>query len=121
MRRLNKDLVELLKTWGSCECRCIGLEYPSITPIGKLLLSPGRGTKNGQGPRYEPDPMQQRVNEAVGRICEQDRELLCIRYVQGVSDRVLALYCDVTTGKIGWAMEVAHRNIAKKLKVSVYR
>ena len=121
MRQLNKDLVELLKTWGSCECRSIGLEYPSITPIGKLLLSPGRGTKNGGAPRYEPDPMQQRVNEAVSQLGEQDRELLCIRYVQGVNNRVLALYCDVSEGKIRWAMEVAHRNVAKKLEISVYR
>lgn len=121
MRRLNKDLVNMLKDWGSYESRKIGLEHPGTTPIGKMLHSPGRATKRGAGPHYEPEPVATRVNMAIGELGKQDKLLLGYKYKMGASDRYLALYCDVTKSAITWAMEIAHRNIAGKLKIPVYK
>lgn len=124
MRRLNKDLVNMLKDWGSYESRKIGLEHPGTTPIGKMLHSPGRATKRGAGPHYEPNQVATRVNMAMGELGKQDKRLLEYKYKKGASDRYLALYCDVTDvteAVITWSMEIAHRNIAGKLKISVYK
>ena len=121
MRRLNPALVYWLQTWGSAENKRIGLEYPGSTPIGRILSSPGRGTRTNTGPRYEPDLIAGQVDCAISRICSQDQTLLNAKYVEGMSDRVVGLICLIGTGKARWAMEIAHRNIAKELRIPVYR
>jgi len=121
MRRLNPGLVKLLQVWGFNENKRIGLEYPGITQEGKLLHSPGRSTRSGAGPRYEPDPLAQAVNEKIGLLCCQDRLLLQVRYEEGMSDRIIGLICGIKKGKVMWAMEVAHRNMAKQLRIPVYK
>ena len=121
MRRLNKDLVRMLQDWGFNENLNTGLEFPPITPIGKMLHSPGRSTRRGIGPRYEPDAVAQRVNGEMRKVGPQDRRLLQIRYQEGVSDRVISLHCKCKQTQISWAMEIAHRNIAKVLDIPVYK
>ena len=121
MRRLNPTLVRWLQDWGTAEARRIGLEYPGITPEGKLLHSPGRSTKRGMGPSYEPDPVAIRVNRAIELICWSDRCLLVFRYQDGIADWIMARRADLPRGKVRWALEIAHRNIARKLEIPVYR
>ena len=121
MRQLNDSLVFILQAWGSHECRTIGLESPPITPIGKLLCSPGRSTRAGMGPRYEPDPIAQRVNEAIVLIDAVNRLLIECKYRDGMSDRIVGLICGISEGKARWLVEKAHRDIAGKLKLPVYR
>jgi len=121
MRRLNPTLVKMLQDWGFHESKNIGLEFPPITQIGKMLHSPGRSTRRGIGPRYEPDDVSKRVSACVNQLGAQDRRLLQVRYQEGASDRVISLYCNVKQTQVKWAMEVAHRNIAKLLKMPVYK
>jgi hypothetical protein len=121
MRRLNKDLIRILQDWGEHESKNIGLEFPPITPVGKMLHSPGRSTRRGIGPRYEPEPAAKRVNLAMGDLGPQDRRLMQVRYQEGISDRVISLYCKIKQSQVCWAMEVAHRNMAKALNMPVYR
>lgn len=121
MRRLNPTLVHWLQEWATSEIRRIGLEFPGITQEGKLLHSPGRSTRRGIGPRYEPDPVAMRVNQAIEQICYEDKVLLVLRYQDGIADWLMAKRADLPRGKVRWALELAHRNIAKVLKVQVYR
>ena len=121
MRRLNPLLVHILQDWGFYENKKIGLEYSPITPIGKMLHSPGRSTRQGIGPRYEPDPIAKRVGDAFDLICSGDKLLIGCRYRDGMSDRIIGLICHVSEGKARWAMEIAHRSIAKKLEIPVYK
>lgn len=111
----------MLQEWGYHETINTGLEFPPITQIGKMLHSPGRSTRRGIGPRYEPHPICKRVNKAMEELGKQDRRLLQIRYQEGVADRVISLYCKIKQSQTSWAMEVAHRNIAKALDIPVYR
>ena len=121
MRRLNPALVYWLQTWGTEENKRTGLEYPGTTPIGQLLSSPGRGTKANPGPRYEPDVISAQVSRSIQVIGLQDSSLLTAKYVEGMSDRVIGLICRISEGKARWALEVAHRNIARELNMPVYR
>ena len=121
MRRLNPTLIYWLQTWGYNENMRTGLEYPEITQEGKLLCSPGRSTKRGAGPRYETDLISQAVNAAIDQICSLDHALIECRYRDGMSDRIIGLICSIKEGAARWQVEKAHRQIAVKLNISVYR
>ena len=121
MRRLNPVLVHWLQDWADSETRRIGLEFPGITQEGKLLHSPGRSTRRGVGPNYEPNAVATRVKQAIEQICSEHKVLLVLRYQDGIADWLMAKRADLPRGKVRWALELAHRDVAKELKIQVYR
>ena len=120
--KINPALKFWLATWGTEGLRKTGLEYPSITQEGKLLTSPGRGSGHKpRSPHYEPSEIVIAVDKAMGEVEELYYCLLHARYREGYSDRVIALHVQEPTGRVSWWFEKAHRDIAKALKIKVYR
>jgi len=123
MRKLNPVLIGWLQTWGTCESRRIGLEYPSLTPEARLYNSPGRCTHmSNTGPTYEPNATAVMIGNAV-RLMENRHhaELLSYRYVDQCS------YIDIkrltkskSEHQVKWMIEKAIREIAAVLGVPAY-
>lgn len=121
LRKLNPQLTWLLQNWATHELRKTGLEYPSRSPLTRLGEGSHETSTNARVPRYEPDGAYKRVRMAMHELCGQDRNLLYVKYIEGMSDRVIGLICNCKTGKARWSMEIAHRSIAEKLKIEPYQ
>lgn len=123
MRKLNPMLQGWLQTWGYCEQKRIGLEYPSLTPEARLYNSPGRCTYlSNSGPTYEPNATAVMIGNAV-RLMEnqQHSQVLAYRYVDQCS------YADIkritqskSEHQAKWMVEKAIREIASILGVPAY-
>lgn len=122
MRRLNPLLICWLQTWGTCQQRKIGLEYPSITAEARLLHSPGRSTFSNRSPSYEPNPIDTMVANAVRQIENREHALLLVyRYIEGKSYSDIQKEINIKSEKAArWAVEKAIRAIAEVLGVPTY-
>jgi hypothetical protein len=123
MRRLNPLLVAWLHTWGTCENRKIGLEYPGITPEARLLHSPGRcGCSGNKGPFYEPNATSVMVGNAIRRMENREHALLLIyRFVEQRSYGEIAKDVGAKNKEAAvWLVEKAIREVASVLGVPTY-
>ncbi len=121
LRKLNPQLTWLLQAWATHELRKIGLEYPSRSPVCRF----GDGSSvidiRSRQPRYEPNGAAKRVSVAMRQLDCKERTLLYAKYVEGMSDRIIALICGCKLGKVRWEMELAHREFAKVAGIETYQ
>jgi len=71
-------------------------------------------------PRYEPDAASKRVSVAMQQISFQARTLLYAKYIEGMSERAIALICDCSRRQVRANTEKAYQEIAKAMKISAY-
>ena len=121
MRRLNPVLIMWLQTWGTLQQRNIGLEYPSITAEARLLHSPGRSSRQHFDPHYEPDQIDILVANAVRQLNSVYAKGLELKYVYGMSNRLIGKEIGTSEWGTRRLMERAVREIADVLEVEAYK
>ena len=113
-----RDVKFMASLWGDHTRRGVrGLSYPSITPIARLTLSPGRSTMKNYSPSYEPCPVSKRFEKALERLPKKHQRVIRYRYVDELSDLRIVKHDGRyrTEGQARWAGERALREIRNLL------
>lgn len=113
-----QQLIEYLSIWGDWTEKGVPqLGYSGMSPVARLLHSPGRSTKPLVGPVYESNPVAQAVQDAVERIQGTMQRTLWLRYVEKLERRICAKQMSITVGQWDWSLEKAHNHINRELRL----
>ena len=119
--RINPQLYEYLSIWGQWRLRRVPeLDYPSITPIARLIYAPGRSEGVKQVPKYWPDCDAMHVDNMLKKIPSREHNALWCRYVMNFKDKRAGEAMDCTVYEYRRLFDQAIRQAADALGIKAW-